>query len=267
MIHPKPAPLQWTVCVCCLSLVACRGSTEATADDTSSPADLVLSPASFSPACVQPGEILKPGPSVVVTGQLQRPVPGVEVSFHTDEGEQLSQSVAFTDAHGVAATGSWRLSDVQGTHTLIASIVGGPSAKIQIATETGSRVTGGFDLITIGNHLLPYTVGMGTVLTAAHLFFAENRTSRIRHEWGGAIEQLPEFVCYGAPYVVGASQVDFYWPVSNPALDTIVTHGQHFATATLRGDTLSLRYDDGENADEVYVLRTGANPLNLSSAR
>jgi hypothetical protein len=250
------------VCVC-LSTAACSSSIDATAEHALSASQLLIAAAAYSPSCPQPGTVLVPGPSVIVTDRQGRPAPNVEVTFRAARGDQLSHAVAWTDALGVASTGSWHLSDTLGTNVIVAAVLGGPATTIQTTTEIGSSIVAAFDLVSVGGQPIPDHARNGDVLTGGHLYLAENHTSRRTFELNGHTDPLPTAVCgFGMPYVVGASQIDLYAGqiVSSPNGPTPQL-GEHFATATVRGDTLAVTYDSGEYADEVYVLRIGRMPL------
>jgi translation elongation factor EF-Tu-like GTPase len=74
---------------------------------------------------------------------------------------------------------------------------------------------------------------------------------------------MPTAVCgFSMPYVVGASQTDFYaGQIVSSANGPTPQLGEHFATATVRGDTLVVTYDSGDYADEIYVLKIGRTPV------
>jgi hypothetical protein len=64
------------------------------------------------------------------------------------------------------------------------------------------------------------------------------------------------------PYVVGPSQIDLCAGQIVPSANRPTPQlGDHFATVTVRGDTLAVTYDSGDYADEVYVLKIGRIPL------
>lgn len=249
-------------CIVWFGAAGCGGATESTVASTPPASELLITAAPFSPSCPQAGKVLAPGPGVMVTDWRRRPASGIEVAFRAGPDDQLSHSVAFTDVEGGASTGSWRLSEAQGAHSIVASVVGGPSTTIQVTTEVGSPINGAFDLVAIGGKQLPANLDGSNLLTAGHLYFAENRTSRVTYEWNGQTDALAEVLCDGTPFVVSSSQIDFFLPLVTYSGGTPVTSlGQHFATAIVRGDTLSVKYDNEDFDDEVYVLRSGVIPL------
>jgi len=246
----------------CLSTAACSSSTDATVGHPLPANQLLITAAPYSPSCPQPGTVLVPGPSIIVTDRQGRPAPNVEVTFRAALGEQLSHAATWTDALGVASTGSWHLSDTPATNVIVAGVVGGAEATIQITTEIGSKIVAAFDLVSVGGRPVPERGLNGDVLTGGHLYLAENHASRRTDELNGHADPLPTAVCgFGMLYVVGASHIDFYIPkiVTSVAAPTAEL-GEHFATATVRGDTLAVKYDRDDYEDEIYVLEIGTIP-------
>ena len=79
------------------------------------------------------GEHVNPAPTVTVTSATGQPVSGITVMFSLfdpSQGDVLTNSVAVTNAAGIAKLGDWKLGTIPGVHSVQASIKNAQSSDL-----------------------------------------------------------------------------------------------------------------------------------------
>jgi hypothetical protein len=220
----------------------------------------------FSPECPQPSQIISPGPVVRVTDRHGLPQRGVEVHFETVTG-QVERPVVVTDADGTASAGSWTLAESAGLDILIARIPRGPNFTFAVTSRSPAQVIANYDLVTIGGKPLPISFSFTGSVTGGHYVLAGDGTYSFQYEMNGQGAARNAPLCSNARYATGSSTIDFYLaPGSYPLSTFYQERNGHFATATVSGRTMSVKYDDVVDFDdEQYELESGFDPIALGT--
>lgn len=218
-------------------------------------------------SCVAPGDMISPGPAVIVLDALGRPRANVPVSFTvTRGGGTLSTAETVSDSNGVARAGTWRMGTTADLNLVTAALHNGTSLTIGIQTALAARVIAIFQLLTVGGQPLPAYSG-GWTVTGGHYYLGDNGTYAFGYEFGPT--EAPATICSNARYVSGSVAIDFYLADgSYPQSQFYAQRNGHFARGALDGTTMSVKYEDFiDFEDEVYELVAGAPPPALSGAQ
>jgi hypothetical protein len=104
-------------------------------DPSDHPADIQISAGNGQTAGL--GSPVPIDPSVLVTNETGRPLPGISVTFAVASGGGVATgAVASTGSDGIARVGQWNLGTVPGPNTLTASVVGLPSVTFTATATT-----------------------------------------------------------------------------------------------------------------------------------
>lgn len=222
-------------------------------------------------SCVAPGDMISPGPAVIVSDALGRPRANVPVSFTvTRGGGTLSTAETVSDSNGVARAGTWRMGTTADLNLVTAALQNGTSLTIGIQTALAARVIAIFQLLTVGGQPLPQTYsggGSSWTITGGHYYLGDNGTYAFGYEFGPT--EAPATICSNARYVSGSVAIDFFLADgSYPQSQFYAQRNGHFARGALDGSTMSVKYEDFiDFEDEVYELVAGAPAPALSGAR
>jgi hypothetical protein len=198
-------------------------------------------------------------PTVIVLDQDAAPIKGVTVSFDvTSGGGSVSKPLATSDAAGAATSGQWVVGSAPGENALLARVVGDGSvtalqfSALAIIVGPDSST---FDLTMMGTQSLPVTYSGG----GSSWTFTGGRFALAA---GGTYTHYYVMTTKDANGVLSVDSAqgffrDFYTRFGSTI--TFAANGQSYATGTLNGSVLNVRYFDAlDNDDEVYVVRPPA---------
>jgi hypothetical protein len=200
----------------------------------------------------RPGTPVLEAPTVMVQDQHLRPVVDLPVSFVVvSGGGYVSETRVNTQGNGLATCGGWILGTTAGQNTLVASVAGSSSI---VFTAMGRTLQTGFesyDIHTIGARPLPVTYSGGgstwDIVGGRYIFSDDgtfSQTSLVRMSDG--VTRTNSFH--------GTYGLLTYGPLESSIM--FYVDRKFFASGEVRGDVLTVTYDDWIDFEEEVYLRS-----------
>ncbi len=229
---------------CLVGIAACSGADGTAPFVTFSPGQIpgntVMYAAGPTMIVGLPGEMASSPPSVrIVDSPTEKPVQGVNVSFTFSDGRGVTYSTV-TNAKGLAVLERLRFDNRPGPYSITATVAG-VSPVVFSAISVGGQLTAAYDLQRIGGQP-PYVSG-------GHYQLFDDGTYRRGYDSDGQTHWHSR-----EPFIRRSEgKIEFY--ISDSAASFYVSSNYVFAFGTLKGDTMTVVYEDYVDFDdEVYSL-------------
>ncbi len=241
-----------------LVFAGCGGDSDVTAPYKPA-ANVVLSllvPKSSLLMSAGPGLVVPEAPTVMAVDQSGKPLINVSVSFVlASGGDTVANASVTTDSLGLARSGEWRLGEIPGMNTLVASIASGASVTFTAIGQL-SKVIASYDLETIGGKTLPFRYGATWVIIGGYYVLADDST----YTFGYVVKS-------GAGIGFNGSTGSSYSRLNATIIEFYYRDGGLFSTGTINGNVMAVKYVDYfDSFDEVYLLSHTSSTISGSRA-
>jgi hypothetical protein len=206
-----------------------------------------------------PGVEVTESPTVMVRNRAGAAMTGVLVTFTvTQGGGAVAHAAVSTDDMGMART-AWRLGDTQATNVLTATVASAGAGAVTFFARVGPGGVARYDLQTVGGLSLPRDYsGGGTSwsIVGGHYLLFDDGIYAFCYVSTAAPGAPRDSILTGGSYTTeSATTLRFYLaPGSYPRSTFYQQLGGLFATGTVGGDRMSMKYTDWlDFEDEVYV--------------